>query len=789
MQSIKHINSKSVDETVSLLKEANSAILAGGTDLLGTIKDEVHLRTSTSGVFRAQRPELLINIKTISGLDYITEEKHGLRIGATTKLHDLARHPVVRKKYTALAEAAQGVATPQIRRMATIAGNICQEPRCWYYRYPDNRFDCIRKGGEFCSALVGENRYHSVYGGLRVHTTPCEQDCPAGTHIPKYLSSIRSENYHQAALTLLESNPIAAVTGRVCPHFCQQGCNRCELDEAVGIRNIERFMGDYILEHWDELVHVPVLNGKKVAVIGAGPAGLAAAFYLRRMGNNVVVYDRFEKAGGMLIYAIPAYRLPRQIVARIVEQFESLGIQFKQGVEIGKDISFEEIRAGFDAVFIATGTWKRPSIGLDGESLTEYGLDFLRRISVGEKVQVGKTVVVIGGGAVAVDVAISALRLGAKKVSMVSLESREEMPAYEWEVDQAIEEKVELMPGWGPQRVITQGGAVTGIELVKCTAVFDENGRFSPVFDRSIKTQIPTDHIIMAVGQRSDLSYASEVKIERGRVLVDKETQQTNLAGVYAGGDIEFPGSIIEAVADGRRAAYAIDASLRGVALNIPGPDIEEEFLTIDESCPEKGKATQPAVLPVSERSILSEDIEGLNKTQVIQETLRCMNCSCVAVSPSDLAPALIALDATIHTTARSMPAEEFFTAGIGSSTVLEKDEMVKEIEIPAPREGSRSSYVKLRLRQSIDFPIIGLAVQISEDGNGEENPRLVLGAAAPIPLRLKETEAFLAGKRITESIASEAADLALKGTSLLACNAYKLQIIKTLVRRALLPQ
>jgi CO/xanthine dehydrogenase FAD-binding subunit len=361
------------------------------------------------------------------------------------------------------------------------------------------------------------------------------------------------------------------------------------------------------------------------------------------------------------------------------------------------------------------------------------------------------------------------------------------MPAYEWEVEQAVEEAVDLMPGWGPQQVLTRDGKVTGIELVKCTAVFDAQGRFAPQFDRTVATSLAADQIILAVGQHADLTYASELERQRGLAVVEVETQQTNLAGVYAGGDIVKPASVIEAVAAGRRAAYAIDASLQGTELQIPFMQVEEELISFDPGCLESEQAAQPAIIPVPERTLMVEDVPGLMMPQVVQEAFRCFNCACVAVSPSDLAPALIALDAIIHTTRRSLPADLFFAVRIGGSTILDDDEMVKEIEIPAPRKASRSRYLKFRLRQSIDFPILGLAVQVYENGNGVEDARLVLGAAAPVPLRLKETEAFLTGKTLSEQVASEAAELALVGASPLELNGYKLQIVKALVKRALL--
>ena len=373
MKSFQHINCSSVQEAVDLLERHGDRArpMAGGTDLLGVLKDDIH----------SEYPELVVNLKTIPGLDFIEENDRELRIGAATKLHDIARHMLILEKYTAFAEAARSVATPQIRRMATLGGNLCQEPRCWYYRHPGNFFHCLRKCGMICGALVGENRYHSIMGAIRVRETPCSASCPAATDIPGYLEAIRGGEMEIAARTLLEANPIPAVTGRVCPHFCQQGCNRDGIDQSVSIREIERTLGDYILNHGEEFYIPPEKEtGKHIAIVGSGPGGLAAAYFLRKAGHAVTVFERQAKAGGMLTYSVPAYRLPAEIVERTIGWLEKMGIVFCCGVEIGREIPAEQLSHDFNAIFLATGTWERPNIGIHGEDQTIYGLDFLKRI-------------------------------------------------------------------------------------------------------------------------------------------------------------------------------------------------------------------------------------------------------------------------------------------------------------------------------------------------------------------------------------------------------------------------
>ncbi len=399
MRTFEHTNAESLDTAVSALVgyQGQAAVIAGGTDLLGTLKDEIH------GTY----PEALVNIKTIEGLSYIREDDRGLKIGALATLHEIETNPIIKDRYSVLAEAARAVASPQIRRMGTVGGNICQEPRCWYYRYPDNFFYCTRKDGKYCNALTGENRFHSIFGAARVETPPCASACPANVDIPSYLSEIRKGRTAKAARLLLETNPIPAITGRACPHFCEEACNRGDFDEAVSVRSVERFLGDYILDNARRFIKPPTAEtGRKVAIVGSGPAGLSAAHYLRKSGHAVTVLDRMPEPGGMLTYAIPPYRLPKEVVRRVARALEKAGVEFRVNVEVGRDVTLDALRKDFDAVFLASGAWKQPVIGVEGEELTKPGLEFLTEVSGGSRAIPGQKVLVIGGGNVAVDVGL-----------------------------------------------------------------------------------------------------------------------------------------------------------------------------------------------------------------------------------------------------------------------------------------------------------------------------------------------------------------------------------------------
>ena len=775
----KFANVKSIGEASGILKKSNgqTAVIAGGTDFLHGLKDNIY----------SKYPDLVINLRSAGDGDYIREDGGEVCIGALTTLHSIERSQLLKEQYGVLAQAAYEIATPQIRNNATVGGNICQEPRCWYYRNADNMFTCLRKGGDLCNALTGHNEIHSIFGSMRVESTPCKTECPAGNDIPEYLSKIREDNIMEAARILLKTNPIAALTGRVCPHTCEGKCNRGSIDEEVSIRSIERSVGDFILEHQAELIETSASNGKKIAVIGSGPAGLAAAFYLRKQGYTVRVFDKMPKAGGMLRYGIPAYRLPKDVLDKQIGMLENMGVEFSLNTEIGKAANLEDIRKEYAAVFLATGAWKAVSIKLDGEEKTVPAMQFLQDVALGKKVKTGDNVVVIGGGNVAVDAAITSRRLGARKVTMICLESREEMPAIEEDVKQALDENILLKLSWGPARVLASNGKVTGLETIKCTSVFDETGRFAPRFDNTVKETIEADSVILAVGQQTDLSYIGPELGIGGRVIsVDSETQQTGVPGLFAGGDtVTGPASVIKAAAAGKRAAEAIDQYVsKCKAEDCAGSCKLSSF---DPSCLKPSKRTEMPALSAQERSIEREDALGLSSEQVKAEAERCFNCGCVAACPSDLAPALIALGAKIRTTKRVIDSEEFFAAGVLKSTVLEPDELVTEIRLPAAQPDTKSTYLKFRQRQAIDFPLVSAAAAVTSKNGKIAAARIVLGAAAPVPIRAKEAEDFLKGKTVTDQIAAEAAEAAVRGVLPLGRNRYKVQVMKALVKKAIL--
>ena len=774
-----HCDAESAADAVLKLTEYKHAkVIAGGTDCLGVLKN----------LILPTYPEALVNIKTIPGLDAITEDDQGLTIGALAKLADVAESPIVKGAYGIIARAANAVATPQIRGMGTIGGNLCQDLRCWYYRHPHQiagRILCLRKGGKICNALAGDNRYHSIFGGAPLAAQSCLANCPAQTNIPFCLNMFKKGEFREAARAWLAFNPLPAVTGRVCPGFCESGCNRAEFDEPVAIKSIERYLGDYVLERITEFYRPPATeSGRKIAVIGSGPAGLAAAYFLRSSGHGVTVLERLPEAGGMLLHSIPAYRLPKDVVRRQVQALEGMGIKFEVGVNVGGKVTVRELMGRYDAVFLAGGAWKERSLEISGEELVLSGLSFLNMVNSGLRDIPGRRVAVIGGGNVAIDVARTLLRLGAEPV-VIYRRSAAEMPAIKEEVEKATEEGIAFQFLTLP----TQLSESKGRKMLQCIRMElgspDASGRPQPVPISGSDFTEAFDAVIKAVGEEPDTALVpAEWQLNTIKTASSAYRLGENL---FAGGDfITGPSTVVQAIAAGREAAGLVEQSLGGGQLFAEPGGMETCFRTPSLAM---AKRVSTPELPVPERvrGIDVEDRLEIGLGAIEMEAGRCFNCGCLAVSPSDIGVVLLALDARIITTKRTLDVRSFFTTDGPGSTALDPDELVTAIQVPRPAPGVKQTFRKFTLRKALDFSIVTVAsVLTSEDGICRD-ARIVLGAVAPTPIRATAAEEAVRGKSIDAALAEAAAQAALAEALPLAMNAYKVQIAKALIKRAIL--
>ncbi len=480
---------------------------------------------------------------------------------------------------------------------------------------------------------------------LKLGHAPCKVTCPANINVQGYIQLIKKKEYVKAVRLIRERNPLSAICGRVCPAPCEGACTRGGVDEPLAIRQLKRFASDreMMLVRSGELAlpaeKEPQANAKKIAIIGAGPAGLTAAGDLADRGFAVTIFEARSAAGGMLRWGIPSYRLPGDILDYEIELIRRKGVTIVLNCAVGTDRSMDDIRKEFECVFISAGAHASRKLGVEGEDWqgVEYGVEFLRNAgSAADSLRGKEHVVVIGGGNVAIDVARTALRLGAKNVHLVSLEQFDEMPAYAEEREATRAEGIILLNGWGPRRIVGDAAA-GGIELKQCVRVFDDTGRFNPVYDEKKLKTLPADLVIVAIGQMVDPALVSHVGVDmaRGSFKADPVTLETSVPGVFAGGDnASGPASVIEAVAAGKRAAESIERYLLGREMLAGRFEstvraMPEELLEPDRNNIEKKKRAEARELPVEQRAGNFNEVEAaFSVEEAIAEAERCLNCA-----------------------------------------------------------------------------------------------------------------------------------------------------------------
>ncbi|MCP3935086.1 MAG: FAD-dependent oxidoreductase [Actinomycetia bacterium] len=488
---------------------------------------------------------------------------------------------------------------------------------------------------------------------------PCLAACPVHTNAGMYVAAIADGDDELAYLTARLPNPFASVCGRVCAAPCEEACRRGTIDRPIAIRALKRFVteqygpesrsaGDDGPAPWDAVVPAPAEDRPQhIAVVGGGPAGMAAAHDLRRLGYGVTVYEATDKLGGATWLGIPEYRLNRSVLAGDMQAIIDLGVEVRYNTRMGEDITLDQLRHEYDAVFLSIGATLGRGLPIEGaEADGVYkAIEFLIAMNRGMPVDVGERVLVVGGGDVAMDAARTALRADvyggneqastsgtARKVRVMSLESREEMPAHDFEVEEATEEGIEFSPRRGPKRVLTRDGAVVGMETVGVTSVFDEEGRFAPTFDDSDLTSFEADTIVLAIGQAIDLEALGDEGPEvspRRTIDIDWDTGATSLDGVWSGGDAaKGPRTLIDAVADGRRSAADIHRSFGGgVKTETPGKMVKlRQFHRLDDHY-DRIDRTEVPTIPSDRRIGLTEVETGFTEEQARCEASRCLRC------------------------------------------------------------------------------------------------------------------------------------------------------------------
>lgn len=467
---------------------------------------------------------------------------------------------------------------------------------------------------------------------------PCSLACPAGTDCQGYVGLIANGDFDAALKLIKDRIALPASIGRICPHPCEKACRRALVEEPINIAQLKAFAAD--MDRKSEKSYVPSVEpdtGKTVSIIGGGPGGLTAAFFLRRKGHRVKVYDMMPHMGGMLRYGIPEYRLPKEILDAEVKMIKSLGVEMINNIKIGKDISFDEIKKASDAVVIAVGAWRSSPMRVKGEDLDGVygGIDFLRNVILGSAPEIGDKVAVCGGGNTAMDACRTAVRLGAKEVYVVYRRTRDEMPAEKAEIDEAEEEGVVYKFLTNPSEILGENGRVTGIKLqVMQLGEPDEGGRRRPVPVEGKFEEIKVDSVIMAIGQKLDPDSSMGAELTgRGTISADEETFMTNFDGVFAVGDATNKGAsiAIEAVGEGERAAKVIDSYLNGAELRARKPYLSKREVTADMlSSNPKHQRVKMSQLPAQERKHNFKEVtKPYTAEEAMKEASRCLECGC----------------------------------------------------------------------------------------------------------------------------------------------------------------
>lgn len=485
-------------------------------------------------------------------------------------------------------------------------------------------------------------------------TAPCKTACPAHIAVQGYLKLAAQGKYQEALALIRKDNPLPAICGRICNRRCEDACTRGTIDQAIAIDEVKNFLAQLDLKAETRYIPpkvVPTLDGsfsEKIAIIGAGPAGLSCAFYLAEKGYSPTIFEKNEKPGGMLRYGIPSFKLEKNVIDGEIEVIKAMGVDIQCGVEVGKDVTIQQLRdQGYKAFYIAIGCQGGRKAGIPGEDAQGVmtAVDFLRTVGGDETYPVSGTAVVVGGGNVAIDVARTAHRCGADSVSMFCLEPREKMPASEEEIAEASGEGVSLNCGWGPKEILTQDGKVTGIVFKRCVSVWDENGRFNPTYDEADTKTVPCDRVFLSIGQSIQWgSLLDGTKVELGRgngAKADSLTYQTGEADIFVGGDVYTgPKFAIDAIAAGREGAISIHRFVRPHSSLTIGRN-RRDFIALDkenirlESYDNASRQIPGMDASIDHKNSFRDAHLPFTEEQVKAETARCLGCGASVVDPN----------------------------------------------------------------------------------------------------------------------------------------------------------
>ena len=496
----------------------------------------------------------------------------------------------------------------------------------------------------------GEDKWNPEYRTNREDvvesgTSPCKTACPAHIAVQGYIKLASQGRYKEALELIKKENPFPAICGRICSRKCESACTRGDIDSPLAIDEIKKFIAEQDLKAEHRFVPKKRHNyGKKIAIVGGGPAGLSCAYYLAIDGYKVTVFEKQKALGGMLTLGIPSFRLEKEVVNAEIEILREMGVEFKTNVEVGKDITLDQLRKeGYEAFYIAIGAQAGRILGISGEDAQGVipGVKFVRDVNLGEKVNLSGNVVVIGGGNVAIDVARNATRVGADTVNMFCLENREQMPALEEEIEEALEENIVINNSWGPTRIIEENGKVKGVEFKKCLSVFDENGRFNPKFDDKDVKVVDADYVLISVGQSIDwgnILDGSKVELNpNNTVKADGFTYQTNEPDIFVGGDsYSGPRFAIDAIAAGKQGAISIHRFVQVGQSLVNGRDRRDYHEFDKESLIIEGYDNTPRQVAKHDKKIkdlFKDNRITFTEEQMKKETERCLGCGATVVN------------------------------------------------------------------------------------------------------------------------------------------------------------